>query len=373
MNSKTEELYIEINRGLKPKEKLKTASLSAILSKSAILSNSSTKIYCCSSNLSDKLIEGTDFNPVLKGYYKAYVNHCPICITPDILWMLIIQGFSRHVDQNSEKLRNKFVNFEGKKTLISEVTYMFPTIEEITKEAWEKTFEYYVEKIRENVGGLIINLLTPCFTTSTSTIQNSAQIAIMSSFKSYFNYVALYGGCGFPYIKLEGTYMDYMQLKMKIQGLLGYGIDDWLKILIPIVDKILETKQEKIDKNFWENILKNFYVSGPYGPSGSTIKVEKLTGWLLNFYPFLKVNRGMTVVIEKRNDFNEPVLASELKFFAEEIIDAPLIMKDVRTGKETELTCKTGFLGDTQDEKSIIKPEIGWYICSELKSQPNLI
>ena len=65
----------------------------------------------------------------------------------------------------------------------------------------------------------------------------------------------MFGGCGFPYIKLQGSLLDYIQLKYKIQGLIGYEIDDWVNELISIVDKIIETKQGKIDKNFWENIL----------------------------------------------------------------------------------------------------------------------
>ena len=351
MDSKIEEIDIQINPDLKPKGKIEKARLSEILSKFC------SKIFCCSSDLSTKIIKENASNPVLRGYYKAYVNHCPICITPDILWMLVVHGFSRHVVNNSEQLRNKFVNFEGKKKLIVDISH-FETLEEIKKNEWEKSFEQYVEKIRENVGGMIISILTPCFTTSTTIIQNATQVAIMSTFKNYFEYGGIFGGCGFPYIKLQGTIMDYMQLKMKVQGLLGYGLDDWLKVLIPIIDKILETKQGKIDKKFWENFLKNDYVTGPYGPSGSEIKVEKLSGWLLNFYPFYKKN-------ERRYNFDEPIREREIENFAEEVIDAPLIMRHRRTGEEFELICNTGFLGAIQDKNNIVKPEIGWYICRE--------
>ena len=54
-------------------------------------------------------------NNILQGFYSAYENHLPICLTPDIIWLLIVQGFSQHVNYNAEKLREKFVNFEGKK------------------------------------------------------------------------------------------------------------------------------------------------------------------------------------------------------------------------------------------------------------------
>ena len=54
---------------------------------------------------------------ILQGFYSAYENHLPIRLTPDIIWLLIVQGFAQHVNYNAEELRQKFVNFEGKKKL----------------------------------------------------------------------------------------------------------------------------------------------------------------------------------------------------------------------------------------------------------------
>ena len=56
--------------------------------------------------------------PVLSGFFKAYCNHYPIRIKPDDIWLLIVQCFSYQVNENSEKLRKYFVNFDGKKDLV---------------------------------------------------------------------------------------------------------------------------------------------------------------------------------------------------------------------------------------------------------------
>ena len=53
--------------------------------------------------------------PVLNGFYTAHNNHYPIRIKPDDIWLLIVQAFSNHVNVNSEKLRNLFVDFNEKK------------------------------------------------------------------------------------------------------------------------------------------------------------------------------------------------------------------------------------------------------------------
>ncbi len=188
----------------------------------------------------------------------------------------------------------------------------------------------------------------------------------MSAFKSYFKFLRLYGGCGFPFIKLEGTLSDYMQLKNKIQGLMGFEIDDWIKELIIIVDKIIETKNGKIDKKFWENILKNVDVIEPRG-SGELTKVTKIDGWLLNFYPYIKINRMFTETIERRFNFNQPLdIKGEIEKFPEEFIEAPLTMYNIRTGEKTELGVKTGILGVVQEKDGIVKAEIGWYISNKI-------
>ena len=56
-------------------------------------------------------------HPAYQGFLDAYKNHRPITISPDIVWLLIVQRFSYHVAANAEKLRSMFDNFQGKKEL----------------------------------------------------------------------------------------------------------------------------------------------------------------------------------------------------------------------------------------------------------------
>ena len=287
----------------------------------------------------------------------------PVSVNPDILWMLIVQGFSRHIDQNAEKLRNKFVDFDGKKGLTVDGDEL--TIEEITKEGWERTFKEFVEKIKENAGESMIKLITPSFSTTTPTIQVSSQIAIMSCFKNYFKYIRLWGGCGFPYINLEGTLNDYEELKRKVEKLMGYDIDDWIKELIIIIKKIVETKKGKIDIDFWKNMIINEEAMEPRG-SGELTKVNNIDGWLLNFYPYYKIDDSFERCekLKRRKDFNKPIDVEHLKYLPEEFIEVPLTMLHKITLKETELSVKTGFLGMIQEKNGLIKPEIGWFISN---------
>jgi hypothetical protein len=44
----------------------------------------------------------------------AFTNHFPLELRPDMIFQLILEGLSRHVNMNSEALRSKFVRHEGK-------------------------------------------------------------------------------------------------------------------------------------------------------------------------------------------------------------------------------------------------------------------
>ena len=369
MEAKIEELKIELNPELKPRGSFEFTTLdSNIISEEDIenaeILSTEKKIYYCSSKLNEaKYISNLEGHPVLKGYYQSYVNHMPVSINADILWMLIVQGFSRHIDQNAESLRNKLVDFDGKKALFVDGDEL--TIEEITQEGWERTFREFVEKIKENAGETMIKLMTPSFSTTTPTIQVSSQIAIMSCFKNYFKFIRFYGGCGFPYINLEGTLNDYEQLKNKVEKLMGFDIDDWIKELIIIIDKIIETKKGKIDVNFWKNMIINKETVEPRG-SGELTKVNNIDGWLLNFYPYYKKDDYYKFCekLERRRDFNKPIDVKSLKYLPEEFIEVPLTMVHKQTFEVTELSVKTGILGMIQEKNGLIKPEIGWFISN---------
>ena len=371
METQIEEINIELNPELKPRGQLSFSKLDSILisdedMENAELLSTEKKIYHCSAKLDiPKYISDLDGHPILKGYYQSYANHIPVSISPDILWMLIVQGFSRHIDQNAEKLRNKFVDFDGKKELIVDGNEL--RIEDITQEGWERTFNEFVEGIKKNAGESMIKLITPKFSTTTPTIQMSSQIAIMSCFKNYFKFIRLYGGCGFPYINLQGTLNDYEELKIKIKNLMGYDIDDWIKELIIIVDKIIETKKGNIDINFWKNMIINKETVEPRG-SGELTKVENIDGWLLNFYPYYKIESLLTKCekLVRRTDFNKPLDVKSLKTIPEEMIEVPLIMFNKETFKKDELIVKTGFLGLIQEKNGLVKPEIGWFISNSI-------
>ena len=55
--------------------------------------------------------------PILEGFFTPHTNHYPLRITPDDIWLLIIQAFINHINANYKEFRKYFVDFNGKKEL----------------------------------------------------------------------------------------------------------------------------------------------------------------------------------------------------------------------------------------------------------------
>jgi hypothetical protein len=198
------------------------------------------KYHICSENF-DKKIYNFGHCPMLYGLYKCYGSHESISLSPDDFWLMIIQSFSIYVINNSEKLRNKFVNFEGKKTL--SISLGEEKMEQLTKEKYEECFNNFNEQISTYVGKDLVNNLQANFSTSNINEKTVSQISIMTALQNYFEYKIYCMGCGFPSITLRGILEDYEKILEKMEFLKKFELEWWYNILKPIIEKIIETKK----------------------------------------------------------------------------------------------------------------------------------
>ncbi len=123
-----------------------------------------------------------------------------------MIWLLISQGFAQHVNANHESLRDYFVNFSGKQSLIvqSDKQLEDPTL------SWNEIFPQFTEQIKKQVGNShLVETLTCNFSTTTSLEKIVSEITIMESVKSYFEFIIIRIVCGIPEITLEGTPEDW--------------------------------------------------------------------------------------------------------------------------------------------------------------------
>jgi hypothetical protein len=286
------------------------------------------------------------FHPFFEGMYAAYADHHPFTLSPDIMWLLISQGFANHVNNNSEQLRSLLVPFEGKKTL----TYI--TQEDMFRPnaPWDIAFTNFGEQIAGFTGPELTKAMTANFTTTTPTTKIASQITLMNAVQSYFNYETMIRGCGIPKITLEGTTQDWEMVLAKAETLRKYQLDWWIDAMEPVLKQFVQASKGKIDKKFWQAMFAHHSQKGACGP-----QQEIVDGWIVKFFPYDK--RGNTLDLKELN------LG---RLMPNEMLKVDLMCTDIRDTTnviKTPLELWAGFVGLEQDAKGYgLKPKIGWMI-----------
>ena len=225
---------------------------------------------------------------LIQGLVLAYKNHFPITVSPDMIWLLILQGYSRFMDKYHELVREQYVNFEGQKTL--HINRYGTPVNEATAEDWDGIIDECVEQIGDHIGEEMITNLQSDFSTTNAATLLASQASIMSAMKHYFKYEVLMGGCGISYITLEGSLEDWEKIKMKLKYLSQpkFALNWWIKHLIPIIDNVIKTKKyygdhQKINnelKEFWKGMIRLKGKGDLYDP-------HMINGWIIKFIPNL--------------------------------------------------------------------------------------
>jgi hypothetical protein len=283
------------------------------------------------------------YHSFFDGMYYAYLEHRPIVLSPDAIWLLISQGFAQHVNANAEKLRRYFVDFDGKLTLIvktSTVTLDNPD------SPWEAVFPEFTKQIAEHTGEELINLLSADFTTTTIVEKVASEITIMESMKAYFEYMLMSIGCGIPEVTLLGTTEDWQKILDKTKRLGEYELTWWTDELEPVLQEFVNASRGEINKEFWMNMFDQEYYSLGSG-RGSIIN-----GWITKFFPY--DNNG------RRNSLRG---IGSSRSLPEEIVKVEVLYYDTETGDSTPLELWAGFFGLEQNtENFALTPRIGWMI-----------
>lgn len=276
------------------------------------------------------------------GMYQAYAEHRPFVLSPDMIWLLISQGFARHVQANPEKLRKYFVDFSGKLNLVATGSDLLKDSEQ-----WEGLFPQFTAQIAGHTGEELINTLTADFSTTTAVEKVASEITIMEAMEPYFEFVVVYAVCGIPQITLKGTTEDWEKILEKTRKLEKYDLGWWTKELEPILKEFVHASKGQINKRFWRNMFK-YHSKKRYGAP------KIIDGWIVKFFPYDKDGQ--------RNSLNRLVGTQSLP---EEIVkvDLKYLKTDGAYTEETMLELWAGFIGLEQNtETYALTPQISWMI-----------
>lgn len=311
-------------------------------------------------SLSDKRIEhsimarsqsGRDmvffgFNPFFNSMYRAYADHRPFVLSPDMIWLLISQGFARHVNIHAEELRAEMTDTEGKTELVvraDDVRLDDPHA------PWEDVFDGFTQQIAGHLGNDLIETLRSDFTTTTPVSKAVSAITVMETFKPYFEFVTMRLICGIPRITLEGTPDDWKKIRQKAHSLRRYGLDWWIDELDPILRQFVRASEGDADKPFWRDMFK-CHSSKQYG---NPLQVD---GWIVRFFPYDKYgHRTDLKVISLHDRLPDEMVRVDIKYVE--------TSGDGSVKRTTPLVLWAGFVGAEQDSETFtLKPQIGWMV-----------
>nr|WP_309695679.1 DUF4419 domain-containing protein [Armatimonas sp.] len=327
----------------------------------------------------------------------AYNKHHPLVLSPDMIWLLIAQGFALHVRENAEVLREKLVAHHGKLTL--EVR-RDDFVKGFAGNDWEGVFAEFSEQIRTHLSDATHQTIVPSFST-TGIIEKAAfEVALLDAMQVYFNYDVI-GICGIPYFILEGTPDDWQQLRQHTAALAEFDLEWWVMPLLRVLDEFVAASQGNPTREFWQEFYMHSKCRGVPYICGEPFFI----GHLANFFPYLTAKKplpgsfseqfaqkhpglytsltyrstilgkriGKAYVVNRTTEYgtsrhyhfepdqfgqNEGIRDSSLPTG---ISVAPFTWRTQTTQHSMEFAA--GFVGASQDRKTrAVRPEIGWAV-----------
>ncbi|EAL64398.1 hypothetical protein DDB_G0286039 [Dictyostelium discoideum AX4] len=299
-------------------------------------------------------------NSFILSSLQAYNNHHGLTIKPDDVWIAILVQFSLYLNENSEKLRNKIVDFEGKKQLevVGGGTLMTANYEQLTN--------LMTKQIEKNIKDPSIReWANKPFTTSTPNDTMAASIALMASVKNFFEY-KMSLRCSLPEVTVLGTINDWIDIKNRIEKLKEFDFDgnpdgncmnSWTELLHPIIDNIIDSVNGNPDTCWWNCIV--HVVGGGSGP-------RYLSGWITAFCVF---NNNGKWVGNNKEKYDRGIcgnLTTEWIFVdtnevPKGFLSVPVLIDDNGTEYDTEFFSGHMSISTSNDSKTI-HPNIDWCI-----------
>ncbi|MCQ2069173.1 MAG: DUF4419 domain-containing protein [Bacteroidaceae bacterium] len=299
--------------------------------------------------------------PFFTGMVQAFADHRPITLSPDVIWMLISQAFSHDVNADPEKFRDKFVDFDGKIDLIVQSRYPLyhPDFD------WTAIVDGFAQQIDSNTKNDVAKLITADFSTTGTIERMASEIVLMETTKSFFEFIIMYVGCGFPSITLTGTVEDWQSIVDKTARLQELGAGKWAKELKPILEQFVQAAKGNPDKAFWQDIVMKNTPDRLRGGACSMEKPTELDGWFLKLMPYDKEGKPTPAKVPHNYDKMPKQMASApVKY-----IEVDTLTGQVIAVIPLELT--GGIAGYMADENDCVSFQLGWAV-NESEADENL-
>jgi hypothetical protein len=334
-----------------------------------------------------QLLANVNYHPLVAALHCAYAEHRPVCLSPDMVWLLICQGVAHHINANAEALRAQFVQHQGRLTLEVRRDDFHKGSPE---NPWPEVFGAFSAQIKDYIGPKH-DLFVPSFSTTGPAERAATEIVLLDAVQKYFHYLLSTFICGIPVITLEGTPTDWQSIMDRVEGFTPLRLKWWLTPLRPILRQFVAAAQGDVDHGFWRSIYRIYQPDEP-------CSADSAMGWIPMFFPYLTDEQGLPT---RRNPWlsgerdlkellapppnrdpdtslgrllgNQPLSASMHPGYVYEsafptgFAKAPFVW-EYRNGqgvvlRRWDMEFLGGFVGVAQDPETLcLRPEIGWAV-----------
>lgn len=294
----------------------------------------------------DSLVLWYGTHPFFYGMYDAYAEHRPFVLSPDMIWMLISQGFSHHINADPEKYRDRMVDFQGKMSLVVESEKPLDSAE------WDKLIPKFADEIRNNTKGTIAETIIADFSTTTQYEQIASEITLMETTKAFFEFVTIYVACGIPEVTLLGTTEDWQSVYDKAMQLRSFDLDWWIDELDPILKQFVKASKGRADISFWRNMFK-WHTQEEYGAPNI------IDGWIVKFFPYDKYGKRFDLkTLTRESSLPDEMSEADVRFVE---------INEDGSSTETMIELYGGFMGLEQNPDNFaLTPKIGWMVKKKI-------
>ena len=276
----------------------------------------------------------------------AFARHYSLEISPDDIWLMILDGIRIHVKVHRESLKDKFVGSNADTTVKIQNDKL--SFESSPKE-WNAVIDGLFASLQTKLPVETGMPMKTRFSTTNDvdfTVSSSMTLAVASEYYSYHVYTM----CGIPKIKIKGTKEDWIKLKDAYNQLAArLNLKWWADELNPVLEEFINAHGGSSDLDFWKDIFKRYDPEGCGNP--------KFNGWISKFFPY---------TTDFENKFHQRVKWNEQMDFNE----VPKGITDVNIqwhymGKTVPLKLYTGFVGVQFDKASkMLKAARGYALVS---------
>jgi hypothetical protein len=307
-------------------------------------------------------------HPLVDAISYAFSEHRPLTVSPDAIWLVIAQGFSRHITKSAEAMRGRLVRHEGSRELTA-------TISQLDLDSFRAGIADFSTQIRQASDPVLLETVVCDFTTTTPDVRTASEIVLMDTYSKYFTYT-FRCVCGIPKVTLLGSVEDWQNIRARIEVLATFELDWWTSRLRPILDEFVHSAMGRPDTEFWQAIYK------PKRAYAATA----VTGWIADLFPYLgdaphirknhvleNPRERWAIPIDTAPRRHTPFDAGAEKGVRQNSFPSGLTSVPVNVafanGTKMDLDLVAGFLGVEQDEADLsLSPVISWAVAPRAAS-----